>query len=401
VPGGASVSGNVRATDIGWHLPLRFFGPRGTIRTISAQSLLVGEEPDLKGQLVLIGATATGVGDRFSTPYDPVLPGVEVMATGIANLLQGTHLIRDKTVRKTDAAAALVLVTAGCLALFLLPLVTGAMLFLGLLGGWIAVTAIFFSQSYWLSVALPIAVSLPPLAGFALVRHLFDRREAKAHEKARKALGRFQAPALADSIAEDPSFLQSPRAQNAAVLFVDLAGFTAVSETLGPVATRDLLKEFHALVVDQCSCHEGVVLDFMGDGAMVAFGVPDPSQMDSARALQASFALNSKIKTWMENLPQAAKLQGVRIGAHCGQIVLSRLGHDQQQQIAASGDCVNVASRLLEIAREHGASIAVSSQLLSEARTAAPALPAPDKTKVVGIRGRSQDMSVAMWVNPA
>jgi len=398
VPGGARVAGKVRPMDIAWHLPLRYFGPRGTIRTISAQSLLDGSGAGLAGQLVLLGATATAVGDRFSVPFDQVMPGVEVLATGIANLLHGSHLVRDSRVRRLDVAVTLALAACGVLAVSLLPLAAGSMVFLGLLAGWVVAAAILFGNGYWFSLALPLAGAVPPVLCLMLVRQMFDRRQAKLQVVARQALGLFHAPALSRRIADDPVFLQSPRAQDAAIMFVDLAGFTGTSERLGPAATRDLLKEFHQLVVEEADQLGGVVLDFMGDGAMIGFGIPDPGTEDAGQALRASFRLAVRIRSWIEGSPQGASLEGVRVGVHCGRIILSRLGHERQQQISATGDCVNVASRLMEVGKAHGAVVTASSRLVSRAGRAAAELPGSDVTKSVKIRGRSGDIEVMMWV---
>lgn len=398
VPGGARVAGEVRPMDIAWHLPLRYYGAHGTLRTISAQSLLDGAEAGLDGQLVLLGATATAVGDRFSVPFDQVMPGVEVLATGIANLLHGSQLVRGGRVRRLDAAVTLALAACGVLAVSLLPLAAGSTVFLGLLAGWAAAAALLFGNGYWFSLALPLAGAVPPVLCLMLVRQMFDRRQAKLQVMARQALGLFHAPALSRRIADDPAFLKSPRAQDAAILFVDLGGFTGTSERLGPAATRDLLKVFHQLVVEEAEQLGGVVLDFMGDGAMIGFGIPDPGAEDAEQALRASFGLASRIRSWIAGSPECQSLKGMRVGVHCGPIILSRLGHERQQQISASGDCVNVASRLMEVGKAHGAAITASSRLLSRAGRTAADLPRPDVTKPVKIRGRRGDIEVVMWM---
>ena len=56
-------------------------------------------------------------------------------------------------------------------------------------------------------------------------------------------------------------------------MFVDLSGFTSLSETLDPDATRALLKEFHALVDKEVTRCGGMITSFLGDGAMILFGL--------------------------------------------------------------------------------------------------------------------------------
>jgi adenylate cyclase len=66
------------ALDLGYHLPLRFYGPSGSSREFGAWRAVSGalEPDDVRGQVVVVGATATGTGDRFATPFDRVTPGV-------------------------------------------------------------------------------------------------------------------------------------------------------------------------------------------------------------------------------------------------------------------------------------------------------------------------------------
>src|SRR5207249_10578644 len=90
-----------------------------------------------------------------------------------------------------------------------------------------------------------------------------------------RLLEQFQTPGLQQWLTRDPDFLLAPVRQNAAVVFVDLSGFTSLSETLDPDATRGLLKEFHALVDKEVTRCGGMITSFLGDGAMILFGQGD------------------------------------------------------------------------------------------------------------------------------
>lgn len=387
--------------DLGWHMALNYHGPEGTIRQVSAGDLLDGTEPAtvLKDKLVVLGVTATAVGDRFSTPFDPVLPGVVVQATAIANLLDGSFLVRDSGIRWIDAAAAMTVTILGILAVVLLPLAPATLLCGLLLACWLTMTGIFFFQNIWLNGALPLAASLPPLAALVILRQTTDRYQTRRHIKAHEALRRFQSPLLAGHIADDPDFLSQPRQLTAAILFIDLSGFTGLSERLGAAATRDVLKEFHTIVVNQVSRGDGVVLDFMGDGAMLGFGIPDQNPSGPAAAFRCAFDLQREVTEWIGASRTEARIDGVRVGAHFGDVVLSRLGHDDQQQIAATGDCVNVASRLLEVAKDNQAAVVVSSELIDAAsRAGLPAAEAPG-VKTVILRGRRKSLEVGLWTS--
>jgi adenylate cyclase len=394
-----SVAGAPLALDLGYHLPLRFYGPRGTFETISASSLLSESTPvvALRDRIVVVGVTATGVGDTFATPFDPILPGVEVLATGIAQLSGGDSLVRDTTVRKVDVAATLLFTIGAALIILLVPVSAGLALVAAALGLWLVATVILFGQGYWLSAALPLAGAIPSVAAATVLRQILDRRHSESLARAAAALGQFQSPVLADRIARNPDFLREPVKQTAAILFVDLSGFTRLSEQLGLSRTREFLTQFHTLVANKAVAHGGLVTSFMGDGAMIAFGVPDSQADDASRAFDTAWELVKDIRAWIDQSGMSSRVRGMRLGAHLGPVVVSRLGPEMHQHITATGDTVNVASRLMEVAKQHNATIAVTMEFFTAVGDAGARRRKPDDIRNVEIRGRQEHATVALW----
>jgi adenylate cyclase len=391
-------------TDLGWSLPLRFYGPRGTMRTISAAALLRGTalRSDVEGRAVLIGATAAATADTFATPFDPVLPGVEILATATAHLRHADGLVRGDVTRRIDTAASMVLAALTALGSALVA--PGAGLLLALLAGaaWLGATWFAFGEGYWLSAVMPFAAMAPGIAFGLLGRQVLDRMRTRRLVRSEAAMRRFQAPVLADRVASDPDYLAEPVSQPASVLFVDLSGFTGASERLGPERTRDMLKDFHAVLSEAAEGRGGVVMNFMGDGAMVLVGVPDPAPDDAARALLTAEDLVTAIQSWLQGRTDGlgAKV-GVRVGAHHGPVVLSRLGSARHEQITATGDSVNVASRLMEVGKQLGAALVVSEDLLAAAGHPPAFLAAIEGRRRVEIRGRVQPLAIAYrWAGP-
>lgn len=151
-------------TDTGYLMPLSFYGPRGTIRTISASTALNGQLPEkaIRDHIVVIGATVTGGGDVFPTPFDPVLPGVEVISTSITHLIAGDGLVRDHGVRLVDLyfAVGLPLLLVGLLAWRRNTI--GLIMALCVVLAWLAINLSAFKYGIWLSAAVPIAATVPP-----------------------------------------------------------------------------------------------------------------------------------------------------------------------------------------------------------------------------------------------
>src|SRR4051812_6800649 len=99
------------ATDTDYTLPIAYYGPRRTIRTVSAASAIDGhlDRDFIADRIVILGATVSGGGDFFPTPFDSRMPGVEVLSTAITHLVAGDGMLRDRSVRFIDAAMAVVL----------------------------------------------------------------------------------------------------------------------------------------------------------------------------------------------------------------------------------------------------------------------------------------------------
>ena len=198
----------------------------------------------------------------------------------------------------------------------------------------------------------------------------------------------------------DPNFLIEPVRQNAAIVFIDLSGFTALSEQLGPDRVRELLKEFHALVDEEAVACGGMITSFLGDGAMILFGLPAATTGDASRAAGCAVGLCRSVGRWLSSLRSSNEPAfGFKVGAHFGVIVASRLGGGSYQHITATGDTVNVASRLMEVAASHGSELALSEELLKAAgRDCAlfksGTLAGP---KEVRIRGRSGSLTIWLW----
>jgi adenylate cyclase len=402
-PGSISFADRHIPTDTGQRLPLTFYGPRRTIPTFSLMDALDGKVPAdaIENRVVVIGATVTAGGDVFPTPFDPVLPGVEVISTAIAHLIAGDSIVRDHNIRRLDATVAVLLPLAlvGLIAWrrSLIGFVLIALVFVV----WATINLAMFKAGYWLSAALPVAAALPPVLIFGAAQLLLGRRQARHFAAQSELLQRIEAPGLGEWLARDPSFLAEPVRQDAAVVFIDLSGFTGLSEAVGAGTVREVLSGFFEIADQEARAHGGAITSFMGDGAMILFGLPHPAEDDASRAAACALALAERMRSWLDShtaLQEGRKI-GFKIGAHCGAVVASRLGTGDRQQITATGDTVNVASRLMEVAASRGAEVAFSAALVRAASAGAGPLPAgplegPLETK---IRGRSGSIDVWLW----
>ena len=138
---------------------------------------------------------------------------------------------------------------------------------------------------------MPVAAAALPVVLFGSLQLWSGRRQAQYFAMRSELLEQFQAPAIQKWLTRDPNFLAEPVRQNAAVVFIDLSGFTSLSEQLGPDMIRELLKDFHALVDRDVVACGGMITSFLGDGAMILFGSAGGRANDASRAADCALRL--------------------------------------------------------------------------------------------------------------
>ena len=166
-------------------------------------------------------------------------------------------------------------------------------------------------------------------------------------------LKRFLAPQLAELIVSqgDEKILESHR-REIVVVFCDLRGFTAFSETAEPEEVLDFLREYHGALGPLVSQHEGTLDQFSGDGIMVFFNDPVPIPDPAARAVKMAMAMRevaiSLIAAWHER----GRDLGFGAGIAQGYATLGQIGFSERSGYTAIGTVCNVAARLCAEAKD-------------------------------------------------
>lgn len=394
-------------TDDSMRLAVNYYGPAGTIESHAFHDVLAGRVPagQFTDRIVIVGATAAAVGDRFATPFARTLSGSEFHATVIDNILTGRLPRRGMTATAIDIAAIVVMAAAG-LAFLAMPALPARLVALAVgLGIWWAGVALAFGEAgLWLNATIPALALVAGFAWYGTVRTLSDTRARRRAERHRGNLSRYLPPALVERLAESDEPFALDRTQHAAMVFVDIAGFTAMSERLAPADAMALLRAFYARVEAIIAAEGGMLDKFLGDGALAVFGAGRPELADAARAAACARALAADIQAWSAELQAAGKPPvAVRIGLHYGPVLLGALGGARQFQVTVIGDAVNVASRLTDLCRAHETPIIASDTLIEAARAAcgAAAVDGFEPVAEQALRGRDSSIEVWAWRGPA
>jgi class 3 adenylate cyclase len=166
-------------------------------------------------------------------------------------------------------------------------------------------------------------------------------------------LKRFLAPQLAEMIVSqgDEKILESHR-REIVVVFCDLRGYTAFTETAEPEEVLDFLREYHGALGPLVSQFEGTLDQFSGDGIMVFFNDPVPCPDPAKRAVKMAMAMREAAGTLIASWRRRGRLLGFGAGIDQGYATLGQIGFAERSGYTAIGTVCNLAARLCAEAQD-------------------------------------------------
>lgn len=170
----------------------------------------------------------------------------------------------------------------------------------------------------------------------------------------RELFGRYVSPAVAAQALERGITLGGELVR-ATAMFVDLRGFTALTERLPAARVVDVLNEYYAIVERVCEAEGGIITQFLGDGVVIVFGGPlAPAPDHARRAVRAARALQAALA---ERNRRDGEPLSAGIGICTGDMIAGNVGAGGRVTYTIVGDAVNQAARLQVQTRQLGAAI--------------------------------------------
>ena len=351
------------------HYYLNLYGPASTITVISFADLIENKPvPDLNGRAVFVGVaerSSTNV-DSFYTVFstgDGIdISGVEIAATGFANLLDDTTLTmpRQGTVVALLAGFGL---AVGFVA-YLLPGTWAIAATLFIAWAWLSFTLKMFGQHHlWLPLAVPLLVQVPvALFGGLLWQYLSANLERVNVSRAIRYY-------LPEKAATDMARRSADPGSARDLVFgtcvaSDAARFTALAETLAPRELAALLDSYFATLFEQIQLNGGTVTDVVGDGIMSVWAEPQPDRVLRTRAVMAALDMAAAILRFNRQHPD--RPMPTRIGLHTGWIMVGNVGGKGHFAWSVIGDIPNTASRIEGLNKHLGTTILASREAVGD-----------------------------------
>ena len=334
---------------------INYYGPKQTFTHLSASDVIDGtvKPEQLKNKIVLVGATAIALSDLHSTPYGPLVPGVEVHATIIENILNQDFLQLPLWVR---LLSMMVILGAGLLlglaSLYFKAVGTAVLLVVGVVGYLVADYVFFTQQGLWVDTVYPVFSQLLVYSGITLYRFTFEEREKRF---IKGAFSQYLSPTVVNRLVENPKLLKLGGERKVlTAFFSDVAGFSTIAEKLEAEELVDLLNVYLTDMTEIIIKYEGTVDKYEGDAIIAFFGAPIDFEDHATRTCLAALDMQNRLaelrEIWKkEGLPEMF----MRIGINTGQMVIGNMGSTNRMDYTMMGDSVNLAARLEGVNKQY------------------------------------------------
>jgi adenylate cyclase len=358
-------AGRVYLYDSG-HIPARF---------VSAADVMKDTVPadKIDGHIIFIGTSAVGLKDLRNTPVQSSVPGVEIHAQIVEQILTKTYLHRPDYAL---GAEFLYLLAIGLAFVVLLPRLSAAnmamvaMVFIaiGVVVPWFA-----FDQAQLLfdPIYPPATLAAIYVSGSALsfMRAERDRREIRG------AFNLYLSPDMVEQVARNPDQLKlGGELREITVLFTDMRGFTTISEQFDPPGLTRFMNRFLTPMTDVIMSMKGTIDKYMGDAIMAFWNAPLPVPNHPARACEAALEMQARLReldvTWRAEAEAEGRKHipvNIGIGLNTGSASVGNFGSTQRLTYSCIGDDVNLASRLEGQCKDYAVSIVIGQNTREQA----------------------------------
>jgi adenylate cyclase len=339
---------------------------------VTAYQLSQGPVSGLDGRLAVFGVNALALGDQHATSLEDSVPGAYMHLQALDQMLAGRFITMHPGLDRMIFLACALIACVVCYLVVHVPLIYAlgivALSFSALIG----ISAYCFIQlGFVFNIFVSSAILLLGGVGTYLMQSIHEERLRK------KMQSSFAQYVPADVVKRISKSQQAPKLGGeliqASVLFLDLRGFTSLTESLKPYP--ELMVQVIGAIMDEVTARlieSGATIDkYIGDAVMAFWNAPERQSDHLVRALYGACRIQEDLEIirgkihQMDPIVQEAKI-AFGIGICCGPITVGNFGSSFRFNYTVLGDAVNTASRLESLTKEKGAPILVAADELKD-----------------------------------
>jgi adenylate cyclase len=347
---------------------VNFRGPAHTFPYYSVSDVIAHRVPpqDLADKIILVGASALGVGDRWSTPMGADFPGIEIHANAIDNILTGDFIQRTQVTARLEQVAAVLMGVLVCVAVAYLSASWSGVATVAMVLGYFAFAQyLLVHDGLLLGVLFPIVTAIMTFAGTVAYRYVTEGRKQRF---LRHAFEHYLHPDVIEGLVQNTDALKlGGERRHMSILFADIVGFTTRSEKTPPEELVALLNTYMTGMIDVILRSGGVVDKLMGDGIMAFWGAPGDIPNPARSSIECGLEMLGELDRLRRTDPRFETVD-IGIGIATGDAIVGNFGGQQRFDYSAIGDTVNLASRIEGLTRHFKVHLLVNHQTLAEAQ---------------------------------
>ncbi|MGO3934080.1 CHASE2 domain-containing protein [Rhodopseudomonas pseudopalustris] len=320
----------------------------------------------LEGMIVLVGTSASGLLDARATPLGQVVPGVAIQAQMIEQIIAQDFIERPDwadgfeivlTLLLGSLVAALLLIAGARFSL----IACGVVFLCAIGGSW-------FAFSHFRLLIDPVYPSLATLATYVAVERVLHMATDREKKFARQAFGQYLAPELLAKLEQSPDGMRlGGETRDLSVMFMDVRGFTPISETLSATELVDFINTLLSPLSDVIQDEFGTIDKYIGDSIMAFWNAPVDVADHAARACRAALKMRAVVEQLNDGDMFGFVARGIAdpvvrigVGINTGSACVGNMGSAKRFNYSAMGDVVNVAARIESASKSFGTDLLVS-----------------------------------------
>ncbi|HZS11463.1 MAG TPA: adenylate/guanylate cyclase domain-containing protein, partial [Nitrospirales bacterium] len=353
---GVYLGDRIIPTDQKARMLIDYAGPERTFTYISAGDVLRGRvTPEtFAGKAVLVGTAALGTYDQKATPFSANFPGVEKNATVVENIVHGRFFTRTVWAGAIDAALIVFFAAAlGAVLPRVSPLAAAGIAGGALVGFALTLHGLFSIRGMWLDAVYPALTIVATFVGITVTRLVTGERQA---EEIRTMFSSYVSPAVVEELIRDPrKAAVGGRHKELTMVFCDLVGFTAFTETQSAEAAVGQLNEFLAAMTDVVFHWRGTVDKYVGDSIVAFWGAPLEQPNHAELGVKCALHMRKRLHELQVQWAAEGKPPlDCGIGINTGTAIVGNIGAEGKKlNYTMIGDQVNLAARVQELTRRY------------------------------------------------
>ncbi len=339
---------------------INYYGRIGSIETIPFHMALDREQipPEyFENKIILVGMTASGGEDIYYTPAGAMY-GVEIHANFINNLIidnykttllsrQYVHIFGDKFL---DITLFLGCILAELIYIFISLRTKNnfrkSLYTLLFIMAYLIFVKVSFEMGYLVMMIYPIMIIVFSYFIDIIIDYYKASREKKTITN---IFSRYMSKELVNKVVNDgyENMKLGGTRKYITALFIDVRGFTTMSETLEPEEVMSIINEYLSMATECIFKYHGLLDKYTGDGLMALFNVPYDVENHELLAVKSALEIQEKsIKIQEALLEKYGKDVKIGIGINCGDAIIGNIGSVRRMDYTAIGDTINTAARL-------------------------------------------------------